>query len=307
MGQKKYNVEKLLFSEDFFKGEVREGFFVEEMMKRAWAAQLEVLYVFDEICQRNDITYFADWGTLLGAVRHKGFIPWDDDIDIVMKRADYDRFIEIAKRELPKGFQVIGPQTDYGYELGTLVTNAMGYENGCEDIKQFHDFPYPAGIDIYPLDGLPDDYDERLAIEDVYAIMAALCKKDAENEADYQDNITKIECLLNIVIDRNVNTRLQIRRLADQLAGLYSFEECQKVAAYAYYVGDKRFIYDREWYSEVIYVPFENMMLPIPKNYDEILTVMYGDYMVPVKDEGRSHDYPYYKKYMKTFNDEQMK
>lgn len=75
------------------KKEVRCDFEISAMMKRAWAAQMEVLEVVDEICQRNGLQYFADWGTLLGAIRHQGFIPWDDDIDICMKRKDYNQLI----------------------------------------------------------------------------------------------------------------------------------------------------------------------------------------------------------------------
>ena len=78
------------FEEEFFKNEVREGFFVSSMMKRAWAAQIEVLEEFEKMCKENNIRYFAAYGTLLGAVRHGGFIPWDDDIDIWMLREDYE-------------------------------------------------------------------------------------------------------------------------------------------------------------------------------------------------------------------------
>ena len=81
-------------------------FIIEPMMKYAWAAEIEVLEVVAEICNRHNIQYFADYGTLLGAVRHKGFIPWDDDIDISMFRSDYERFLKIAPAELPSGWQI---------------------------------------------------------------------------------------------------------------------------------------------------------------------------------------------------------
>ena len=85
----------LEFDKDFFEKEERCGFTIEPMMKSVWAAQLEVLEKIDRICKENGIKYFADWGTLLGAVRHKGFIPWDDDMDICMLRPDYLRFIQV--------------------------------------------------------------------------------------------------------------------------------------------------------------------------------------------------------------------
>ena len=94
----------MLFTHDFFNPEIREGFEISAMMKRAWAAQMEVLQVVADICARNGLQYFADWGTLLGAVRHQGFIPWDDDIDICLKREDYNRLISILPKQLPHGF-----------------------------------------------------------------------------------------------------------------------------------------------------------------------------------------------------------
>lgn len=86
----------LKFDNDFFNTEVREGFEISSMMKRAWAAQMEVFQVVSDICNRNGIRYFADFGTLLGAVRHKGMIPWDDDIDISLMRDEADYVSSMA-------------------------------------------------------------------------------------------------------------------------------------------------------------------------------------------------------------------
>ena len=83
----------------YLNGEIRDGFYVESTMKKAWAAEIEVLNEVDRICRQHDIQYFADWGTLLGTIRHKGFVPWDDDMDITMKREDYTRFCQIVRLE----------------------------------------------------------------------------------------------------------------------------------------------------------------------------------------------------------------
>ena len=90
----------------FLQDEVRCGFLVPAAIKQAWAAELEVLAEIDRVCRLHGITYFADWGTLLGTVRHGGFVPWDDDMDIVMKREDYQRFLTEAVPDMAEGFAV---------------------------------------------------------------------------------------------------------------------------------------------------------------------------------------------------------
>lgn len=89
----------LEFQEGFFEQEIREGFYVDKSIKAAWAASLEVLQNIAEVCDRHGITWYAAYGTLLGAIRHEGFIPWDDDLDIWVKRADYNKLVQALPRE----------------------------------------------------------------------------------------------------------------------------------------------------------------------------------------------------------------
>lgn len=107
----------LQFTEDYFQEEEREGFVVSSMMKRVWAAQLVVLEEIGRVCQKLKIPFWADWGTMLGAVRHHGFIPWDDDMDICMMRKDYMRFLQEAPGLL-----------DHWYELKSAVIGASPFE-----------------------------------------------------------------------------------------------------------------------------------------------------------------------------------
>lgn len=85
---------------DFFNEEVREGFCISAEMKKVWAVEMKVLSFVISVCKKYDIPYFADYGTLLGAVRHKGFIPWDDDIDICLKRSDYMRLMKHLRKKI---------------------------------------------------------------------------------------------------------------------------------------------------------------------------------------------------------------
>lgn len=154
----------LKFDNDFFNTEVREGFEISSMMKRAWAAQMEVFQVVSDICNRNGIRYFADFGTLLGAVRHKGMIPWDDDIDISLMRDEYNELIRILPGELPYGFVVAGMYADcerlqnaaFVPQLRVIADEELWNFN--DYMKYFHGFPYQrAGIDIFPLDYISKD------------------------------------------------------------------------------------------------------------------------------------------------------
>ena len=96
----------MFFNDEYYKEQNRDGFIVSQDMKRVWAAQLEVLQEVKRVCNILNIHFFADWGTLLGAVRHKGFIPWDDDMDIAMLRKDYMRFLSEAPALLEKYYEI---------------------------------------------------------------------------------------------------------------------------------------------------------------------------------------------------------
>lgn len=105
---------KLRFDESYFEGETRDGFYIEPMMKRAWAAHLEVVCDFREFCKKYDISFLADWGTLLGAVRHHGFIPWDDDIDLAMTRENYRKLCDTVQNNDIYGNYFMKIGSDYG-------------------------------------------------------------------------------------------------------------------------------------------------------------------------------------------------
>ena len=89
----------LKIQESFYNPEVRCGYEVSAKMKKIWAVELDLLAKFIDVCNKHELNYFVDGGTLLGAVRHKGFIPWDDDVDVIMPREDYDKLFEIAAQE----------------------------------------------------------------------------------------------------------------------------------------------------------------------------------------------------------------
>ncbi|MCR5126904.1 MAG: LicD family protein, partial [Lachnospiraceae bacterium] len=149
------------FSKEFFYDEVREGFYISGMMKRVWAAQMEVLAEVDAVCKRHGIKWFADCGTLLGAVRHGGYIPWDDDLDICMLRDDYQKFHRYASEELPDGYDVFTFENEEYWQMITRVVNQKRFGFEEEQMKKYHDCPFAVGIDIFVLDYVSPDPDQE--------------------------------------------------------------------------------------------------------------------------------------------------
>jgi len=184
----------LEFQESFFEQEVRDGFYLDTTMKTLWAAELEVLQKVAEICDRHGLKWYAAYGTLLGAIRHEGFVPWDDDMDIWVKRPDYNILMQVLPKELPEGYLVRSPMTDEGYnQYHTCLNSGNGISIAKEWLEQFHGCPFTVGLDIFPLDYLPRNEKDRELQATLLAMtgrIAQLAKNvgrgdyDAEEEKD---------------------------------------------------------------------------------------------------------------------------
>lgn len=299
----------LKFDDSYFLGETIDGFYVESDMKRAWAAQMEVLMEIDRICKKHNIQYYAAAGTMLGAVRHKGFIPWDDDLDIAMKREDYQRFMQVAPKEIPYQWYLASPTLDKGWRMPFMrLINGVGINISKDFLKRFHGCPYAVGVDIFPLDYLPPDEAEfkvlRILYEHTLYVKQLVEGKDKEDldeakEAEMEKLLQETEETLRFRIDRNGNIVNQMLVRLEEMSMLYKEEECSELGCICFMSVDqtpKKVL--KEWYDEVVLMPFENIMIPLPKGYHEVLTVSFGDYMIPVRD-GAGHEYPFYKKQRK--------
>lgn len=293
---------ELNIPDNFLDGEVRDGFYIEKMMKRNWACMIKILAEIDRICRKHDIQYFADWGTLLGTVRHKGFVPWDDDIDIAMKRLDYMKFCEVAKTELPDGWQLLCAYNTMEWDqvIGHVVPGTnVNYTP--EYLDTWYGFPYVPGIDIFPLDYMTrSKQDDELTCE-MYKIAGtasvAFRENDLISDEEKLQLVANIEKMCGVKIDRNKNIPNQLLILHEQLSMLYSEQEADNLVLMEDYANyrTERFIYQKEWYESTIDMPFEYITVPVPVGYREILRRKYGDnWMRPYF--GSSHEYPYYKK-----------
>ncbi len=287
-----------MFDRAFFDEEVREGYPVNTMIKRGWAAGIEVLKEVDAICKKHNITYYAEWGTLLGAVRHQGFIPWDDDIDISMKRADYMRFIDIAKEELPEGFTIHHVMNQDKHKAALCgVFNTYGYSTDTDFIERFHGCPAAIGIDIAVLDYLPRDKEARdqqaEALDFLYSLIA---QYEGLTIEERKHQLELVETSLGAKIDDTDpqnSVTYQLGVLLEKVCQLYTDEDADELTNMMVWQHWKDYHTPKECYDSVVLGTFEGFEIPMPVGYDTHLRVNYGDYMQMVRT-GSSHDYPYF-------------
>ena len=290
------------FSADYFKTEVRDGFEIPAMMKRAWAAQMEVLHVVAGVCKNNEIRYFADGGTLLGAVRHKGMIPWDDDIDICVVREEYNRLIQVLPKALPHGFVVAGMYADserlqkaaFVPHLRVIADETLWNFN--DYMRYFHGFPYQrVGIDIFPMDYISRD----IGITNVQKQIIRLGIETLRDWNKLEENgmldeyVNGFQKLCNVSFGNVNNVKNYMWKIIDKISSISYREEADYITNIFYWLDNDNYKMKKECYDYTIELPFENMNIVAPEMYDEVLRAEYGDYMVPVKGAA-DHDYPFY-------------
>ncbi len=297
---------RLEFPDDYFKNEVRCGFHITAMMKRFWAVQMDLLSWVDEVCTKNGIRYIICYGSLIGAVRHKGYIPWDDDIDIAMLRGDYDRFTEIVARELPPEFSTTSllPGAQPPKEMTFNINNGNMLDTSPEFLNRFHGCPYSVGIDIFVFDRVPEDpeefaYQDRMIRLLDRMLMLQWEVDDGTINRQKKQEYLSIKAAMEQELDYSFNSiepmTTQILRLLDLACSIC--EDCGSERVenreQVIYYGEKGFL--ETDFTDRLFIPYEGMMyVPIPRDYHRILQSIFGDYRV-VKKFGSQHAYPIYK------------
>lgn len=266
---------KIQLPDGFLNEEVRCEYRVSSEMKKVWSVQLDLLNRLDEVCKKYGLVYYADSGTLIGAVRHSGYIPWDDDIDIVMMRKDYDRLLSVAEVEFkyPIFLQTAYSEKNYIRAHAQLRNSET---TGC--ILPDVNTEYNKGIfiDIFPLDNIPDSDIEL----EIFKKKIKLCWKIITAPyVEHKKLITKIISSILSIVKKKVPFDVAFRKY-EKLCKKYNKELTSRISYIAYSMGKEKHIWKRRWFEQYHRVPFEFMEIPIPNGYDDRLKKEYGDYMV---------------------------
>ncbi|MCI6805660.1 MAG: LicD family protein [Prevotella sp.] len=255
----------------------------------------DVLREFHDICHRNGFRYFACGGTAIGAVRHKGIIPWDDDIDVSMPRPDYDRFINYCMSHDLGDYEMAGPHITENY--------AVPFIKLCSKkttLIEEEDTPCLIGayIDIFPLDGTCDDIQEAVMLKKRYnRIWNKLEAISTRNSFPEYMALLKTPhewgrfAIKTIGFFFRKPLRKYILRLLDNISRKYPFESSSNVIVYCGSYNEKEIMPKSFCEGTDISMPFENISINMPSGYDDYLTRIYGDYMQlpPVEKQVTHH------------------
>ena len=249
--------------------------------------ELESLVYFDDFCRRNGLNYYLLGGCVIGAIRHGGFIPWDDDVDLIMPRDDYQRMLRLWK-EQEKGSRYLMLTTDgevfTGNCFATLVdTSATMVKENQKDIN----VPHGVVTDIFPMDGCPEGKLQRY-LQYYHAMMYSLYITEVVPSKHGGAVRIASKLLLKLVPSRKRRTKIWKKH--EKKMSRYPFKDhewCTELCAGPHYMRNK---YPRDAFIKAEYHDFEGLSVPLPAGYDVYLRTAFGDYMqLPPEDKQVPH------------------
>ncbi len=259
--------------------EIRNGYTVPAKMKKVWSIQMDLLKKLLEVCEKNGLKIWADGGTLLGAIREHGYIPWDDDIDMAMLREDYDRLVSIANKEFESPYFFQCGYTEKMYSLGHAQLRMDG-TTAILPNPFYQDVHQGVFIDIFPYDSIPNDLSDRDRLT------------QRRNQLFYRMQRIKTFDMLHpfrsiALLPYRFSFHKVFKKFEDLLRR-NSFSICDNVCCISFTTDYNHFLRNKHWYDETILMPFEDIRIPVPSGYHQILQKQYGDYLVP-RQSGSYH------------------
>lgn len=240
---------------------------------------LGILTKIIEICEANNIHWFVGYGACIGAIRHQGLIPWDDDVDICMPRPDYDRFVEICKKTELGDYELATPETPgyFAHIARIFDKNSTMYFRTC------HLYVGGIFIDIFPIDGASDGNMESNMRRFYFWETISFYSRIERWNFMKKKNIRFKFLIIFTSLCRIPLQKLSLRMIEKTLRK-YPYESSKCCLFYGLVYGLRNVIL-KEWIEETVWVPFENIQVRVPKYYHEYLTHIYGDYMTPPSND----------------------
>ncbi len=260
---------------------------------------LEILKQIADICEKEGFRYYLAYGTLIGAIRHKGYIPWDDDVDIMMPRDDYERFLAYFKTHESEFLHLKLFNRDTCKEYPYMISRVSD-DRYVIDMDNEKDYGMGIFVDIYPYDGLGNTQEEALKFGLKGDRLSSFCYQATRQKYAVETTKGTLKKILKfpVFLFAKIMGKNYFQKKLAKAAGLKSYDGSEYVGCYVWLSGGMKDIFKRELFDEYEMAPYEKYEFRIPKRYDEVLTHIYGDYMeLPPENERIGHHY--YKVYEK--------